>query len=461
MKRAVLPLAVLLGIALLLTEVVWNRRDEAPGDPDGVRPQPAGTRPNEAPALKKQDRRALPHPAGVADKRLRLRISIAGGTPRTRVEARTTLTPQGPDPFTDEQVVTLDDEGEALLDLAALLDRSKATELLLAVEHPRYLPIRVVLPIPSPAPIEGRLELHGRLIPALVVTGSVIGPDGRPARNMAVGIYPVSAVPHPEDEGANHCWLEPTDRSFTGPDGRYALRVETPASYIIAVAESDHLESFRARPDATAVDVKGEGCEAPNLILREGVSLRGRLFLNELPFPGRNAWVHATLEGAPWSVGLLVGHGDMRWGRSGPVPSGQCDKVQAGAFHVQNLAPGHWVLEVGEPRTMGCDRALLEAHAMVVEAPADDVALHLRGVVVEVHVRGAEGPIAGAAVTLMGSGLDPTTTTDPLGVAKFLLRFDQAYTLAVEAAGYEGATREERTPPKALQAAWRVFLRPK
>ncbi|HET9370551.1 MAG TPA: carboxypeptidase-like regulatory domain-containing protein [Vicinamibacterales bacterium] len=75
------------------------------------------------------------------------------------------------------------------------------------------------------------VNLQLRLVPSLVISGQLVGPDG-PAGNMGMRLVPASAVF--DDFGNNFSGLE-TAATISDPDGRFVFFGVTPGQYVIRV----------------------------------------------------------------------------------------------------------------------------------------------------------------------------------------------------------------------------------
>ena len=219
-----------------------------------------------------------------------------------------------------------------------------------------------------------RFTVERTLIPAAVLEGVVLGPDGRPLGDAFV--LPFSA--HDRAPSAPTAELVRTDS-----EGRYRLRVEEEGEYLVAIAAEG------LRP-ATLAAHPFVGRELPLVPTRLelGESLAGFALRQSVPLEGAAVELHVS-EGRALNLGFPGNPPELAWlGERFEWARVTVQSDDTGAFRCSGLAPavygaslrGLSGVDVTLPRTAPA--------ATFVRAPAEGVELSLAECLLEIELRG-------------------------------------------------------------------------
>ncbi len=246
--------------------------------------------------------------------------------------------------------------------------------------------------LPRP-PCTLRVELRTRR--SARIRGRVVDETGGPVPSTTVGWR----ASHDEEP-----WLE-EQLAETDASGRYSLEAPGVGPTVVATW-SDPEQPSDLLAAAIRVDLHSGGeVEAPDLVMRRGVAIRGVVLDSEgAPEPG------AIVGAIPaWTPDELADPTlDVDTGRT-------ATSDPSGAFELRGLRRGRWQLAVhGRAGLMShptVGNSLVE-RATTVEAPADSIAIEDRLCRVELRMRIGETAAAAVRFTLHGSNAEGTSSCD-------------------------------------------------
>jgi len=305
--------------------------------------------------------------------------------------------PPAPDRFRHEIAVARDGSFAADFEL----DRAQPPLCRLALrgDDPRFAPFERRLALPDqPEPgstLTWTLEIP--LFAAATVRGRVVDAAGATLPSMAVAAF----VPT-RDSGAV-CVAQAT----SDVEGSFALAIARGARCTVVATQpragAEHGFVDRrttARPELRAalaeLDVAaGEEHDVGDLVMREGVAIRGRVELYARG-PAAGAVVVARRPGN--STVLISATTRAVDAASGVFLSPACFADERGDFALEGLAPGPWEVAVAE-LPEGCFvPGTYDRLKRLVEAPADGVALEVELALVEFRCTTRGAPIEGVRV---------------------------------------------------------------
>jgi len=274
-------------------------------------------------------------------------------------------------------------DGRFELDLSRLFEAARPgrplEELVVQVDHPRYLPLSARLNLDGPLQREYAIELA--LEPAAVATGTVLGPEGIAAGGVHVALFALHSgrpIVPAEDSGT------------TLTDGSFRLRARTGGEYALLAHRGEW------RPCTLRAGLRlGTASDVGSLSADLGVAIEGR----------------ATQAGVAMRAGALVSASTTATGSwlafAGRRYLWNGERFERGGAIVETDADGRFVLaglepheyRVGVARAAAGEaagelrRALLSTAArQPIVAPAREVELAMAFASVELSVSAGEAP---------------------------------------------------------------------
>jgi hypothetical protein len=366
-----------------------------------------------------------------ADTYLKLRIAPNVNRPR-RTAPETLEIHQGPEPEFEIDVTDLFAGFVPGFELEVAADRAGFIPALARVRVSRLVSVAGK---PAVVPVGVNLELAGE------AAGVVQDDHNRPVALAAVGSYALVSGR-----------LEPVDATATDQDGRFRLRLRPDEVHVIVASAKGLLPSA-----AQVRGVAGETADVTGLVLYEGHAIAGRASVSVRggPPPGLRVLAFPSAGGEPFQLG-----DDFYVWRDGRVVRrpGTAVIESDGTYRVTGLVPEDHIVSLDCPQMLA---EVADSTAVHAVAPREGVGLSLVAAWSVATVRGPQGPLPNATVSLRvvaesaekyGSWKwdqsEPSAvgTTDAEGAAWFLAPEEVRYSITAEAEGHAADRRLATTP---------------
>jgi RNA polymerase sigma factor (sigma-70 family) len=373
-----------------------------------------------------------------ADARPTVRVRLVDVDPARAAGAKVEVTGIGDWDRQPTAVVRAQQATDAVFtaDVSPLLEpAAPALELVVAVDHPDFVPTQVRTSLPPRAkpgspPIR---DVSVRLVTAGVVDGRVVDARGNPLAKANALVCEVPA--------ADASTVRVVEAVLTREDGTFRVRIGAESEYLV-VAEREGLRPAFVRRRLAP----GDRVDVGDLALLGGATLAGEV---RGPSDARFALeVALAVEGAELTIPSDGDEPTLAWDGSRLRRKVVTVAVDEGRFVATGLEAGPATLEVRSrgPEDLFVHQELAEDLRRDVVVPASDVVVEVVGARLVVAVEGDDRALERARVHVKGDEGIVTRSTDARGLAAILVRPTAAHDVWVDAEGWRPAGRRVVAP---------------
>lgn len=316
-------------------------------------------------------------------------------------------------------------------------------EFEVTADHPAYLPasgkVRVSQAIAESGSrcLRVRIELKG----ARSFTGRVVDANGEPVAGARV-----AALLATRDSE----WRKEVDLATTDAEGAYRVRTGLDGTWYVAAVAPDRV------PASYRVDAATTETTLPDLVLTDGVAIRGTVSLAGEPVPRAVVAARRRADGSVTVGGRSFRFQEDRFCRG--TATAVCD--DRGQFQISGLLPGTFDLAVRQIPGCALHMAIGANAKTRVTAPARDVVLDLESARIDVFVRHEGASVAGLGMMMSGDGM-VGRKSDSNGKAGFLVKPGETYRIVIGDKAYEPVEKEVVAPGAGETLVESVELQPR